>query len=93
MYYTELSGERNNWRGINISQYQNAGNPRFAKLDGIDHRVLGRVLELDGGDGVRWELCQLLFADDAALVADTEKLVHGPDDQILLFGTIRGGKL
>ena len=39
----------------------------------VNARVMGRGLELNGGGGMRWELCQLLFADDTALVADTEE--------------------
>ena len=43
-------------------------------IDGVVREVnaivLGRGLELDGGDELRWELCQM-FADYATLVADT----------------------
>ena len=37
-------------------------------------RVLGKGLELLSANGGRFEINQLLFADDAALVADSEKL-------------------
>ena len=36
-------------------------------------RVLGKLLELLGADGGRFEINQLLFADDSALVADLEE--------------------
>jgi len=46
-------------------------------MDGIvsevNARVLGRGLELVSGNGEKWEVCQLLFADDTALVADSEE--------------------
>ena len=37
-------------------------------------RVLGKGLELLSANGGRFEINQLLFADDTALVADSEKL-------------------
>ena len=37
-------------------------------------RVLGKALELLSANGGRFEINQLLFSDDAALVADSEKL-------------------
>ena len=37
-------------------------------------RVLGKRLELLSANGGRFEINQLLFADDTALVADSEKL-------------------
>ena len=37
-------------------------------------RVLGKRLELLSADGGRSEINQLLFAEDTALVADSEKL-------------------
>ena len=37
-------------------------------------RVLGKGLELLSAKGGRFEINQLLFADDTALVADSEKL-------------------
>ena len=40
----------------------------------VNVRVLGKWLELLGANGGRFELNQLLFADDTALVADSEKL-------------------
>ena len=36
-------------------------------------RVLGKGLELLSANGGRFEINQLLFADDTALVADSEK--------------------
>ena len=38
------------------------------------YRVLGKGLELPRGNGGRFKINQLLFADDTALVADSEKL-------------------
>ena len=35
--------------------------------------VLGKWLELLSANGVRFEINQLLFADDTALVADSEE--------------------
>ena len=47
-----------------------------AYMDGVvrdvNVRVLGKVLELLNADGGRFEINQLLFADDTALVADSE---------------------
>ena len=40
----------------------------------VDVRVLGKGLELLSANGGRFEINQLLFADDTALVADSEKL-------------------
>ena len=37
-------------------------------------KVLGKGLELLSANGGRFEINQLLFADDTALVADSEKL-------------------
>ena len=39
----------------------------------VNVRVLGKVLELLSGNGGRFEINQLLFADDTALVADSEE--------------------
>ena len=39
----------------------------------VNARVLGRGLELVDGSGGSWEVNQLLFADDTALVADSEE--------------------
>ena len=36
-------------------------------------RVLGKVLELLSANGGRFEVKQLLFTDDTALVADSEE--------------------
>ena len=36
-------------------------------------RVLGKGLELQRANGGRFEIDQLLFADDTALVADSEE--------------------
>ena len=40
----------------------------------VNVRVLGRGQELLSAKGDRFEITQLLFADDTALVADSEKL-------------------
>ena len=39
----------------------------------VNARVLGRGLKLVDGEDRMWELCQLLFADDAVFVADSEE--------------------
>ena len=39
----------------------------------VNVRVLGNELELLSANGGRFEINQLLFADDAALVADSEE--------------------
>ena len=39
----------------------------------VNVRVLGKGLELLSANGGRFEINQLLFADDAALVADSEE--------------------
>ncbi len=39
----------------------------------VNARMLGRGLSLAGDDGREWSLNQLLFADDNALVADSEE--------------------
>ena len=39
----------------------------------VNVRVLGKVLELLSANGGRFEINQLLFADDTALVADSEE--------------------
>ena len=50
----------------------------YVYIDGVVRevtvRVLGKGLELLSANGGRFEINQLLFADDAALVADSEKL-------------------
>ena len=47
-------------------------------MDGVGRevnvRLLGKGLELLSANGGRFEINQLLFADDTALVADSEKL-------------------
>ena len=47
-------------------------------MDGVvrelNVRVLGKGLELLSANGGRFEINQLLFADDTALVTDSEKL-------------------
>ncbi len=47
-----------------------------ADMDGVvrevNARMLGRGLSLVNADGREWNLDQLLFADDTALVADSE---------------------
>ena len=40
----------------------------------VNVRVLGKGLELLSANGGRFEINQLLFEDDTALVADSEKL-------------------
>ena len=40
----------------------------------VNVKVLGKGLELLSANGGRFEINQLLFADDASLVADSEKL-------------------
>ena len=40
---------------------------------GVNVRVLGKGLELLSANGGRFEINQLLFADDTALVADSEE--------------------
>ena len=40
----------------------------------VNVRVLGKGLELLGENGVRFEINQSLFADETALVADSQKL-------------------
>ena len=39
----------------------------------VNVRVLGKGLELPSANGGRFEIDQLLFADDTALVADSEE--------------------
>ena len=39
----------------------------------VNDKVLGKRLELLSGNGGRFEINQLLFADDAALMADSEE--------------------
>ena len=39
--------------------------------EGVYDRVLGKGLELLSTNGARFEINQLLFADDTALVADS----------------------
>ena len=40
----------------------------------VNVRVLGQGLELPSANGGRFEINQLLFADDTSLVADSEEL-------------------
>ena len=42
----------------------------------VDARMLGRGLRLKNADGSEWSLNQLLFADDTALVADSEETLR-----------------
>ncbi|WP_435331133.1 reverse transcriptase domain-containing protein, partial [Klebsiella pneumoniae] len=42
----------------------------------VDARMLGRGLRLVNADGGEWSLNQLLFADDIALVADSEETLR-----------------
>ncbi len=39
----------------------------------VHARILGRGLNLVNAEGREWSLSQLLFADDMALVADSEE--------------------
>ena len=41
-------------------------------MDGVVRKVIGSGLEMPSANGGRFEINQLLFADDAALVADLE---------------------
>ena len=43
----------------------------------VNVRVLGKLLELLSANGGRFEINQLLFADDTALVADSEEKLCG----------------
>ena len=43
------------------------------KVREVDIRLLGKGVELLRANGGRFEINQLLFADDAALVADSEE--------------------
>ena len=43
----------------------------------VDVRVLGKGLELLSANGGRFEINQLLFADDTALVADLQEKLCG----------------
>ena len=42
-------------------------------MRGVNARVLGKGLEMLSVNGGRFEINQLLFADDTALVADSEQ--------------------
>ncbi len=42
----------------------------------VHARLLGRGLSLVNADGREWNLSQLLFADDTALVADSERMLR-----------------
>ena len=50
----------------------------------VNVRVLGKGLELLSANGGRFEINQLLFADDTALVADSKKLCRLVSE----FGTV-----
>ena len=41
-------------------------------MDGVVRKVIGNGLEMPSANGGTFEINQLLFADDAALVADLE---------------------
>ena len=43
----------------------------------VEVRARGKGAELSGEDGSRWEVSQLMFADDTALVSDTEEGLGG----------------
>ena len=51
----------------------------------VNARVLGNGLELLCANGGRFEINQLLFADDTALVADSEDKLCG---LVIEFGTV-----
>ena len=42
----------------------------------VNARVLGRGLKLVNGNDNEWELNQFLFADDAVVVADSERKLY-----------------
>ena len=42
----------------------------------VNGRVLGKLLQLLRANGVMFKISQLLFADDTALVADSEPVVY-----------------
>ena len=48
----------------------------------VNVRVLGKWLELLSANGGRFEINQLLFADDAALVADPEEKLLFPSSAV-----------
>ena len=52
----------------------------------VNVRVLEKGLELLSANGVRFEINQLLFADDTALVADSEEKLGGLVSE---FGRVR----
>ena len=51
----------------------------------MNARVLGKGLELLSVNGGRFEINQLVFSDDTALVADSEKLCRLTSE----FGIVR----
>ena len=51
----------------------------------VKMRTLGRGLEMKGMNGCEWEVSQLLFADDTALVASTEERLQRLVDE---FGVV-----
>ena len=53
----------------------------------VNVRVLGKGFELLSANGGRFEINQLLFADDAALVADSEEKLYRLVSE---FGRVRG---
>ena len=54
--------------------------PWLLYMDGVvrevNGRVLGKRLQLLRANGVMFKISQLLFADDTALVADSEPVVY-----------------
>ena len=69
----------NEWFPVNVRLRQSCVSPWLFNvyMDGVvrevNARVLGNGLELQSVNGGRFEINQLLFADDTALVADSEK--------------------
>ena len=56
----------------------------------VNVRVLERALELLSANGGRFEINQLLFADDTALAADSEEKLCRPVSE---FGRVRKKKV
>ena len=67
------------WFQVNVGFRQFCMSQRLFNvyMDGVvremNVRVLGEGLELPSANGSRFEINQLLFADDTALVADSEE--------------------
>ena len=65
------------WFKVNVGLRQGCVMSPWLFMDGVDRevnvRVLGKGLELLSANGCRFEINQMLFADDTALVADSEE--------------------